>query len=610
MKKYVKLLLVEIISADDHTDMEKGIQMTDVLVRYRAVKYPLPTEMKSWYLYGAGIENLGKNGQPTADMVPHCAADELLVRCDATGLCFSDIKIINQGGDHVRIKRDIAVEPVIMGHECVVTVVQVGEELIGQYEIGQRFVVQADIYVNGVGKAYGYALPGALTQYETMGQDVLNGDEGCYLIPVQDETGYAQAALTEPWACVVHSYVLDYRQSIKQNGICLMIAGDNAEKLQIGTTFANATPARIIAVNLPSALLAEVKTSGAEIVEITCNGCCAGIDKLVQEHTAGAGFDDIIVCGKIVDSCLEQLTSRLAHGGIMNIACDQPMANKVSIDVGRVHYDGWYYIGTASGNIGEAYGSHRNPSELKAGGSAWFLGAGGPMGQMHVQRACEMPDGPSLIVASDIDPERLQELRERFIPAASAHDRQLLVLNPKEYTADEFENKLRAITGGNGFDDVVALVPVGMLVEQAATLCAADGLLNIFAGLVRGTQAMLSLDDVYLRNVRWIGASGSKISDMRETLRLAESGALLTANAVAAIGGLNAVYQGLEMVKAQAVPGKIVIYQQIEDLPLLRLHEIADLYPTVAAKLRDGKYWTRDAEDELLRLKLSLPAEN
>lgn len=584
--------------------------MTDVLARYRAVEYPLPVEMKSWYLYGAGIENLGKNGQPTVDKVPTCASDELLVRCDATGLCFSDIKIINQGGDHVRIKRDIALDPVIMGHESVVTVVQVGADLAGQYEIGQRFVVQADIYVNGIGKAYGYALPGALTQYETMGQDVLNGDEGCYLIPVQEETGYAQAALTEPWACVVHSYVLDYRQSVKGGGICLMIGGENAARLTLGSTFANSVPAKIIAANLPASLLAEVKASGAEVAEVSCNGACAGIDTLVQQYTADAGFDDIIVCGKAADSCLEKLTSRLAHGGIMNIASDQPMEKKLSIDVGRVHYDGWYYIGTNGTDIGAAYTNHRNPSELKPGGSAWFLGAGGPMGQMHVQRACEMPNGPALIVATDIDPERLQELRERFIPSAEAHGRQLVVLNPKDFAVDEFENKLRALSGGSGFDDVVALVPVPALVEQAATLCATDGLLNIFAGLVRGTQGMLNLDDVYLRNVRWIGASGSKISDMRETLRLAESGELLTANAVAAIGGLNAVYQGLEMVKAQAVPGKIVIYQQIEDLPLLRLHEIAQLYPSVAAKLRDGKYWTRAAEDELLRLKLSLPAEN
>jgi len=91
---------------------------------------------------------------------------------------------------------------------------------------------------------------------------------------------------------------------------------------------------------------------------------------------------------------------------------------------------------------------------------------------------------------------------------------------------------------------------------------------------------------------------------VRETLRLAEAGELLTGNAVAAIGGLNAAYHGLELVKAQAVPGKIVIYQQIEDLPITRLNELKDTLPTVAALLRDGKYWTKAAEEELLRLKL------
>ena len=581
--------------------------MTDILQRYRAVDYPLPTEQKSWFLYGAGIENLGKDRQPVPDRVPTCGLDELLVRCDATGLCFSDIKIINQGGAHVRIARDIARDPVIMGHECVVTVVQVGDHLTGQFSVGQRFVVQADIYVNGVGKAYGYALPGALTQYETMGQDVLNGDEGCYLIPIQEETGYAQAALTEPWACVVHSYVLNYRQGVKAGGVCMMIGGEGAESLTLGETFTHAIPAKIIAANLPESLLAAVIASGAEVQVIACNGNCSGVDMLVQAHTGGAGFDDIIVCGKISNTCLEALATKLTKGGILNIVCDQPIGDHLSVDVGRVHYDEWYYIGTTSTDISIAYRSHRNPTELKPGGTAWFLGAGGPMGQMHVQRACEMPNGPSFIVATDIDPERLHELRERFIPAAEAHGRTLVVLNPNEFSPEAFDAKLRDLTDGRGFDDVVALVPVPALVEQAATHCAQNGLMNIFAGLVRGTQGRLPLDDIYLRNVRWVGASGSKISDMRETLRLAESGELLTANAVAAVGGLNAVYEGLAMVKAQAVPGKIVIYQQIEDLPILRLHELNETLPTVAAKLRDGKYWTREAEDELLRLKLQLP---
>ena len=45
-----------------------------------------------------------------------------------------------------------------------------------------------------------------MSQYNLIGEEVLNGDEGCYLIPMAKETGYAQGALTEPWACVVASY--------------------------------------------------------------------------------------------------------------------------------------------------------------------------------------------------------------------------------------------------------------------------------------------------------------------------------------------------------------------------------------------------------------------
>jgi len=579
--------------------------MTDILQRYRAATDLIPATQRTWFLYGAGMDNLGKDGQPVDDTVPAPGPDELLVRCDATGLCFSDIKILTQGGEHVRIKgRDLAKDPVVMGHESVVTVVQVGEHLKGQFAVGQRYVVQADIYVDGKTFAYGYVLTGALTQYETMGWQILNGDDGCYLIPVKDDTGYAEAALTEPWACVVHSYVLHYRQQVKAGGNCLMLAGDGADKLVLGSTFSAHTPAKIVAVSLPAILLADVQATGAEVVTLACNSQCQGIDQLVETHTGGQGFDDIIICGKISADCLEKLAAKLARAGVLNIVCDQPLERPLGIDVGRIHYEDWYYCGNPGPEISASYGSHRSSTNLKPGGSVWFLGAGGPMGQMHVQRACEMPDGPALIVATDIDATRLQELRERFIPAAQAYDRTLVVLNPKDFTPEEFERRICELSSGCGFDDVVALVPVPALVEQAAAHVGYGGLLNIFAGVVRGTQCTMNLDAVYLRNIRWVGSSGSLISDMRETLRLAENRELLTGNAVAAIGSLNAVYHGLELVKGQAVPGKIVIYQQIEDLPITRLSDLHTVLPTVAAKLRDGKYWTRDAEDELLRLKL------
>ena len=40
----------------------------------------------------------------------------------------------------------------------------VGENLRDQYKVGDRFIIQADIYVKGVNYAYGYMLQGGLVE--------------------------------------------------------------------------------------------------------------------------------------------------------------------------------------------------------------------------------------------------------------------------------------------------------------------------------------------------------------------------------------------------------------------------------------------------------------
>jgi D-arabinose 1-dehydrogenase-like Zn-dependent alcohol dehydrogenase len=129
--------------------------------------------------------------------MPQYSPDELLVRHDACGLCFSDVKVIRAGEKHPRIYRDMRANPVVLGHEVTLTVIGVGDNLHDRYRVGDRFIVQADIYVGGLNLAYGYEIQGGLSQYNVIDQRVLNGDDGNYLIPVQPGTGYAESALTE-----------------------------------------------------------------------------------------------------------------------------------------------------------------------------------------------------------------------------------------------------------------------------------------------------------------------------------------------------------------------------------------------------------------------------
>jgi NADPH:quinone reductase-like Zn-dependent oxidoreductase len=74
-------------------------------------------------------------------------------------------------------------EPVVLGHEVALTVVGVGEALRDQFAVGQRYVVQAEIYHHGRNLAYGYMLQGGQSQYSVLSDPVLRGDDGCYLLP-------------------------------------------------------------------------------------------------------------------------------------------------------------------------------------------------------------------------------------------------------------------------------------------------------------------------------------------------------------------------------------------------------------------------------------------
>jgi D-arabinose 1-dehydrogenase-like Zn-dependent alcohol dehydrogenase len=145
---------------------------------------------------------------------------------------------------------------------------------------------------------------------------------------------------------------------------------------------------------------------------------------------------------------------------------------------------------------------------------------------------------------------------------------------------------------------------VAAVVSDAATWLAPRGVMNIFAGVARGTMAQFDLSDAYLKQARVIGHTASSIDDLRFMLFQAETGALSPNRSVAAIGSLAAAFDGLKAVKDQTLSGKIVIYPHIKEMPLTALPDLKDILPSVYAKLKDGREWTVEAEDEFLRLML------
>ncbi len=547
--------------------------MTQTLDDYKAARGPLPEKIKRWHLHGAGLESL----REATVGLPSYGPDELLVRHDACGICFSDIKIINLGPQHPRLLgRDMGAHPVVMGHEVALTVAGVGDSLRGQFEIGQRFIVQADVYYKGANPAYGYQLDGGMAQYGVVTKEVLQGDEGCYLLPLEDGTGYVEAALVEPWACVVAAYEYpNYRDGLLDGGRLLVA--------RVSRTMNGDAAALCVPGHQPATVVSVDDVAGTDFV------------RLRQEETGGRGFDDIIVYGTPEPEDLARITACLGPRGILNLVRDRPLLGTVPIDIGRVHYEQHLFLSTDDpARVDDAY-TRNTRKDLLPGGKVWLAGAGGPMGQMHLQRTIMLDAPPSLIVVSDRHDDRLERIQERFGTLMQERGIELVLRNAK--------------TGGDPtaygpFDDILSMVPSADLVTQSIPHLAESGVYNIFAGVAKGVTANLDLGTILAKNQRLIGTSGSSIADLRHTLELVEANNLSTNASLAAIGGLGAFRDGLAAVKSGKFPGKTVIFPHIEDLPLLSIEDLQTQMPNVYAKLQDGAFWTQEAEDELLREKL------
>jgi len=559
--------------------------MTDKLADYRQAEDPLPQYNRLWPLYGAGFERLGQEGAMIERPLPPYGPDELLVRHDATGICFSDIKVIRAGQNHPRIYREMSKEPVVLGHEVSLTVVGVGEKLRGQYQVGDRFIVQADIFVNGVGYAYGYEMQGGFSQYNVIDQRVLNGDGGNYLLPVKPVTGYAEAALAEPWACVEASYTIAYRQSWKPRGT-LWITGDGA-----GVSLDGAQawrPGRVV-IDVSNAAFAEGVRSWATAANVA-----------VINDLPDTKYDDIVILSNDAD-VIEGAFARLARGGTFAVITDQKVARRVALDIGRMHYDNLAVMGATGADLSAAYTHIR--TQLRAGGITWILGAGGPMGHMHMQRAIEIEAHPRKIVATNLNRHRMLAVKEKFAGPAKNAGIQLVYYSQDSYAGEaELEANLRHESGGAGYDDIAVMAPSVPAIEMAMNHLADNGVMNVFAGVPRGTMARFNVNDIVQRGVRFTGTSGSSIEDLVHMRDLIEDKQLATNKSVAAVAGLEGVAEGLRAVADGRFPGKVVIFPNLsKPLPLTTLHELKERLPSVYAKLADGESWTVEAEAELLR---------
>jgi threonine dehydrogenase-like Zn-dependent dehydrogenase len=540
----------------------------------------VPSSTSAWNVYGKGVESVGRDGRPEDVPVGAPGPDQLLVRVDAVGLCFSDVKLIRQGGDHPKLYgRDLMKEPTRLGHEAAVTVVAVGKHLALRFRPGDRLAIQPDIYVSGRSTAYGYTIPGALIGYHLIGPEVLAADDGAYVVRVPDDMGYAETALTEPWACVEAAYSQRRRVHPAQRGRTWVIGRrDDPRPYRFGDVLSEAR---------------EVVLSGLGDDALAAARAAAGSARIIvaDEASVVGPFDDIVMLGPRSHVLVARAADALDFRGVLNLVADEPLDGTVEIDIGRLHYHYTAYVGTTGVDISAAYGESRNRTELRPGGVALFVGAAGPMGQMHLERALRMPDGPKTAIGADLDVDRLAAARARLEPVGRASGRRLLMT-----AGGDLARLVHDETAGRGADDVIVTAPTAAAVTSAAALMAPDGMLVLFAGLPVGTRANLNLAPVYMHGAQYTGTSGSRIADQELVVRKTIDGQLAPGRAVGAVGSMEAAPDGLRALMEGRFAGKIVIFPQLRGLPLTSLDDLAARDQEFAAALGAGGTWTTEAE--------------
>jgi len=507
---------------------------------------------------------------------------QILCRVEVVGLCFSDLKLLKQFSCHVRKSEIVSgidpqvlekipsyvpgEAPTVPGHETVVIVEAVGPQ-VENFKPGQRYLVQTDyrwLRTASSNAAFGYNFEGALQEYVLMDERVITSPEGdSMLIPVWSELSASAVALAEPWACVEDAYVSKERTNLKKDGRMLVVADvDVSEDSFVKLFNRYGRPEHLDKF--------EIRNLKFEISDLP-----------------DAAYDDIIYFGSVPQT-VETLFSKLASGGLLNIVlCGGKFGRDVETAVGRVHYGGIRIIGTRGCDPAESMEIIPESGEIRPGDKINVIGAGGPMGMMHVIRnICQGARGVS-VFASDIDDHRLANLTKITAPLAEKNSVRYKPYNPTK--SKDFE----------AFDYTVLMAPVPDLVAASVRSAAERGIINIFAGIPATVSAKVDLDAYIQKQLYFIGTSGSTLDDMKRMLKKVESGRLDTNVSVAAICGLDGAADGIRAVENRTIAGKIMVYPACHGLGLTPLEKLNEKMPEVAKNLRDG-LWTKQAEQKLL----------
>jgi len=269
-----------------------------------------------------------------------------------------------------------------------------------------------------------------------------------------------------------------------------------------------------------------------------------GVNKVAVGYTLGGHLAEYVLISEeiLAAGCLLPLpdaTLPYAHA-----ALSEPFSCVISAQDHHVHL-----------TQGDPLGPRGVAKGLKPGGVSVVLGAGA-MGRMHV--ALAMSYRPRAIVAADLVESRLEVVRSLFGPRAAELGIALRTLNPAR---EDLKQAVSELTGYAGADDVIVAVGARQVIADAQSLVGRGAVLNLFGGLKKGEDTVgFETSLVHYKEINITGSSGGSPWDVARTLELMAAREIDAGDHIARIGDLAHAAEFLQMIKAQAIDGKAVVY--------------------------------------------------
>jgi len=308
--------------------------------------------------------------------LPEIQDDEILVKVVSDSVCMSSYKAAILAQDHKRVPKDIADNPIIIGHEMAGDIIQVGKKWENQFQPGEKFSMQPALNYMGSmdSPGYSYRYCGGAATYIIMPQEVM--ELGC-LLKYHGEA-YYEASLAEPMSCIIGAFHANYHTSmgsynhamgIKANGRLAILAG--AGPMGLGAIdyalHCDRKPSLIVVSDVDGQRLKraaeifpaeEAQALGVRLIFVNTFGMNDAVGRL-RDLSGGLGFDDVYVYAPI-KQVVEQGDKILGRDGCLNFFAGPTETEFVGeCNFYNVHYNSTHVVGTTGGNTDDMIESLR-----------------------------------------------------------------------------------------------------------------------------------------------------------------------------------------------------------------------------------------------------------